>query len=205
MLKYGSGAGANSFLAPRTPAQEQQAHKELLQRQLSSLTAVSRRVANTASAGPRGAAQQRRAALASLRAAALRGAQSAAAEAGRDLDCELQQLADELAAWAARAEASGGGGGGPGDWLLCTADASGYAARDAEMQQLISRGLSLVSAAAGVAPPPGADGGDDAGGGGAAGDAQRWQDQERRNEGLKEELKRQRAAFKVGVGKGLRS
>lgn len=32
---------------------------------------------------------------------------------------------------------------------------------------------------------------------GSAGDARRWRDQERRNEGLKEELTRQRVAFKV--------
>jgi hypothetical protein len=87
--------------------------------------------------------------------------------------------------------------------------------------------MQLVSAAAGMAPPPGAD---DGGAGGAAGssdggdgseagdaskaagalgsgtgggDAQRWRDQERRNQGLREELTRQRVAFKVGIrGRG---
>ena len=83
--------------------------------------------------------------------------------------------------------------------------------------------MRLVSAAAGVLPPPGVDGsdpgsGDDCGdsdcgdadtagapgaakaawGQGSRGDARRWRDQERRNEGLREELTRQRVAFKVG-------
>jgi hypothetical protein len=194
---------------------------ELLQRQLSSLGAAGRRLSAAAAPGPRGAAQQRRALLSSLRASQLRAAQAAAAEAGRDLDLELQQLAEALGAWAGLAE----GEAGADSWLLCTADAAGYAARDADMQELISRGMSLVSAAAGVAPPagvadPSSQGADDtadapdddsdgctavvscaAGGkailGCAGSDAQRWRDQERRNEGLREELTRQRVAFKV--------
>ena len=195
--------------------EEQEAHKQLLQRQLALVAATSRRVA-AAAAAPRGAARQQRAALGGLRAAQLRAAQAAAAEAGARLDAELGALADELSGWARLAEAGGGAGasavgqpggaaaaaavGAPrGDWLLCTADAAAYAARDAEMRRLVDRGVALVSAAAGVAPPPGAedDGGGGGGGGDAGGDAERWRDQERRNEGLREELARQRAAFKV--------
>ncbi|GBF94508.1 hypothetical protein Rsub_07042 [Raphidocelis subcapitata] len=188
----------------------QQAHMELLQRQLASVGAESRRLASAASAGPGGAAQQRRALLSSLRAAQLRAAAAGAAEAGRELDGELAALASEAAEWGARAE---GADRATGDWLLCTADASAYAARDAEAQELISRGMQLVNAAAGVAPPPGAEDSDDFEEDGAAdtaaagaaswapgarrGDARRWRDQERRNEGLRAELSRQRAAFKA--------
>lgn len=69
-----------------------------------------------------------------------------------------------------------------------------------------NRGMQLVSAAAGVMPPAGSDATDSSSdvqdtpskavrsGGG---DTQRWRDQERRNEGLREELTRQRMAFKV--------
>jgi len=194
----------------------QQAHRELLQRQLSSVGAVSRRIAAATASGPCGASQQQRSLLGSVRASQLRAAQTAAAEAGRELDVELQQLVEEMAGWSALAE----GGPGTEDWLLCTIDASEYAARNADMQELINRGMSLVSAAAGVAPPLGvadrgddtaaaaADSSDDTGSPDAAAkaaaslwgrgaDAQRWRDQERRNEGLKEELTRQRLAFKV--------
>ena len=66
------------------------------------------------------------------------------------------------------------------------------------------RGMQLVNAAAGVAPPPGAEDSDDCEEDGPAdaigarrGDARRWRDQERRNEGLRTELSRQRAAFKA--------
>jgi hypothetical protein len=82
------------------------------------------------------------------------------------------------------------------------------------------RGLGLVSAAAGVMPSGGSIGddhtsgedsdgdcgdGDDAdakrGLGPSRSDVRRWRDQERRNEGVREELARQRAAFKVrGAG-----
>jgi hypothetical protein len=64
--------------------------------------------------------------------------------------------------------------------------------------------MQLVSVAAGVAPPPGAEDSDDCDEDGPTdavgarrGDARRWRDQERRNEGLRTELSRQRAAFKA--------
>ncbi|KAI8469680.1 MAG: hypothetical protein J3K34DRAFT_512435 [Monoraphidium minutum] len=196
--------------------EEQQAYLDLLQQHQAAVATASRRLAAPA-AGARGATQQRRAVLGSLRAAALRAAQGAAAEAGGEVDTELGRLADELEGWAQLADAAGAGGE---EWMLAAVDAGAYAAREAEMQELISRGMRLVSAAAGVMPPEGADGGgagsgadsdggdaDDARGGGGGsgakapgggncGDARRWRDQERRNEGLREELARQRVAFK---------
>ena len=112
--------------------QAQQAHKELLQAQLASISAVGRRVTAASAAG---AAKQRRATLSALRANQLRQAAAGAAEAGQELDDELAALADAMSAWVDMAEAGAAGD----DWLLCTADAASYAARDAEMQEIISR------------------------------------------------------------------
>jgi hypothetical protein len=90
----------------------------------------------SSAANPRGAAQQQRAALASLRAERLRAAQAAAAVAGGEADAQLQGLAEALEAMARLAE---GAGAGADEWLLCALDASGYVSRDAEVQELVGR------------------------------------------------------------------
>jgi hypothetical protein len=123
---------SSPFSCARAPLQEQQAHRELLQQQLASIGATTRRLAAAAAPGP---AKQRRAAVGALRAKQLRQAAAGAAEAGQELDAQLGALADAVAAWADLADSGASGD----DWLVCTADASGYAAQDAEMQEIISR------------------------------------------------------------------
>lgn len=133
-------SAAHVMALPRVPLtprpQEEQAHKELLQQQLATLGAASRRLATAAGGAARASEQQRRGIAGALRAASLRAAQAAAADAAHELECELQQLGRALTEWAELAEGSAPPGA---EWLLATADASGYAARDAEAQELISR------------------------------------------------------------------
>lgn len=126
----------SGLFQPPTRAQEQQAHLGLLQEQLASVGAAARRISSAPAAAVRAAAQQRRAVLGSLRAARLRAAQAAAADAGGEVDAQLQRLADELEAWGQLADGAAAGGEG---WLLTALDAAAYAARDAEMQELVSR------------------------------------------------------------------